>query len=104
MSDTRHIPRGTTFVRFATEAGDADGKAVAEGTEGPIPEADLHALMLQARRTNDAPLHRLVVGYLTLRRVTTDVVALVAAREGGAGVAGTPVFRRARDLAAAKPR
>lgn len=104
MSDTRHIPRGTTFVQLEPEAGDADGEAVAEEAEGPIPDAELHALMLQARHTNDAPLHRLVVGYLALRRVTADVVALIAAREGGAGVAGTPTFRRARDLAAAKPR
>jgi len=79
-------------------------EASEQAAEGPIPDAELHALMVQARRTKDAPLHRLVVGYLTLRRVTADVVALVAAREGGAGVAGTPLFRRARELAAPRPR
>lgn len=73
-----------------------DGVADAEG---PIADAELHALMLQARRTNDAPLHRLVIGYLTLRRVTAEVVTLVAAREGGASVASTPTLRRARQLA-----
>lgn len=67
--------------------------------EGPIADAELHALSLQARRTSDAPLHRLVISYLTLRRVTAEVVTLVAAREGGASVANTPALRRARQLA-----
>lgn len=73
-------------------------------SEGPIPYADLHALMRQSRRTHDASLRRLVVGYLTLRRVTADLVALVGAREGGATIASTPLYRRARDLATTPPR
>ena len=72
----------------------------AEGVVGPIADAELQALMRQARRTGDVPLRRLVTEYLELRRVTADVIALIAAREGGAGVARTPLFRRAQQLAA----
>ena len=70
----------------------------------PVTDAELHALVVRARATRDAELHRLVVAYLTLRRVTSDVVAFVAAREGGAAVAATPLLRRARLLADAPRR
>jgi hypothetical protein len=67
-------------------------------TDGPIADDVLQVLMLQARRTQDTSLQQLVLGYLTLRRVTADVVALIATREGGAAVAATPLLRRARQL------
>jgi hypothetical protein len=42
--------------------------------------------------------------YVTLRRVTADVVAFIEAREGGAAVAGVPLLLRARQLSDATPR
>lgn len=63
-----------------------------------ITEAELHALLLQARASGDARLRRLVTSYVTLRRVTADVIAFIEAREGGAAVGGTPLLLRARRL------
>lgn len=74
-------------------AGDEGGALPA-----PIADAELKALLEQARRTGDDALRRLVTGYITLRRVTADVIVLIEAREGGAAVAGTPLLRRARAL------
>ena len=88
----------------ASPAPDPSLSASEDGDAGPVADADLHALLLQARRNGDVPLHRLVIAYMTLRRVTADVVGLVAAREGGASIAGTPLLKRARKLTTAPPR
>ena len=69
-----------------------------------ITDSELKALLEQARRTGDERLHRLVTAYVTLRRVTADVIILIEAREGGAAVAGMPLLRRARALADAPRR
>jgi len=82
----------------ATQA-DSDGVA-----EAPLTDVELRTLLLRARASDDALLRRLVTGYLTLRRVTSDVIALIEAREGGAAVAGAPLLRRARALADAPRR
>jgi hypothetical protein len=82
-----------------SEPGPAGGLAA-----GPLTDAELHALAARARTADDELLRRLVTGYLTLRRVTADVVAFIEAREGGAAVAGTPLLRRARALADAPRR
>ena len=66
-----------------------------------ISDVELRTLLLQARVGEDALLRRLVTSYVTLRRVTADVIAFLEAREGGAAVAGTPLLRRARLLAGA---
>ena len=63
-----------------------------------ITDAELHALLLQARASGDERLRRLVTSYVTLRRVTADVIAFIEAREGGAAVGGTPLLLRARHL------
>ena len=79
----------------------ADGELTgAEDAAAPsLPsEADLRALLAQARASDDARLRQLVTSYVTLRQVTRDVVAFIAAREGGAAVGGTPILRRARAL------
>ncbi len=70
----------------------------------PIPDAELRALLLQARASGDERLRRLVTSYVTLRRVTADVIAFIEAREGGAAVGGTPLLLRARRLADAPRR
>jgi hypothetical protein len=73
---------------------------VDEPAAAPLTDAELRALGLRARASDDPLLRRLLTGYVTLRRVTADVVAFIEAREGGAAVGGTPLLRRARDLAA----
>jgi len=68
----------------------------------PITNTELKSLLEQARQTGDDPLRRLVADYITLRRVTADVIVLIESREGGAAVAGTPLLRRARALTQAR--
>lgn len=69
-----------------------------------LTDAELRALAVRARADDDPQLRRLVTDYLTLRRVTADVIAYIEAREGGAGVAGVPLLLRARQLADAPRR
>ena len=64
-----------------------------------ITDAELHALLLQARAGGDDRLRRLVTSYVTPRRATADDLAFIEAREGGAAVGGTPLLLRARRLA-----
>jgi hypothetical protein len=40
-----------------------------------------------------------VTSFVTLRRVTADIIVFIEAREGGAAVTDTPRLRRARQLA-----
>jgi hypothetical protein len=84
---------------------DTSGPAPVGGPPaGPLTDAELRALAVRARSADDELLRRLVTSYVTLRRVTADVIAFVEAREGGAAVAGTPLLRRARALADAPRR
>ncbi|MGZ8376305.1 MAG: hypothetical protein ACXWZS_01365 [Gemmatirosa sp.] len=69
-----------------------------------LTDAELRELSVRARRDGDPQMQRLVTGYLTLRRVTADVIAFIEAREGGAAVAGSPLLLRARQLADAPRR
>jgi len=41
---------------------------------------------------------RLIVSYITLRRVMADVIASIEARDGAAAVARSPLLLRAREL------
>ena len=66
--------------------------------EGPLSDDELRALRDRARETGDQALRRLVASYLTLRRLSAEMVTLVEAREGAATVVRTPVFSRLRDL------
>jgi hypothetical protein len=75
-----------------------------ESAEAPLTDAELRALGARARASDDTLLRRLLTSYLTLRRVTADVIVFIEAREGGAAVAGTPLLRRARRLANAPRR
>ena len=70
----------------------------------PLTDAELRALSQRARADDDPQLRRLVTDYLTLRRVTADVIAFIEAREGGAAVASVPLLLRARRLADAPRR
>ena len=73
----------------------------AASPDAPISDDELHELVLLARAREDVRLRRLLTSYVTLRRVTADVIAFIEAREGGAAVAGTPLLLRARQLAGA---
>ena len=64
----------------------------------PITDAELRALLTRGREYADGRLVRLVTSYVTLRRVTADVIAAIEAREGGAAVAKSPLLLRAREL------
>jgi hypothetical protein len=63
-----------------------------------ITDGELRDLLAEGRAHADGRLVRLVTSYLTLRRVTADVVAAIEAREGGAAVAKNPLLLRAREL------
>ena len=86
-----------------TDAASAPSSAE-PGAPGTITEAELRELGVRARSGDDPLVRRLLTSYLTLRRVTADVVAFIEAREGGAAVAGEPVLLRARQLADAPRR
>lgn len=64
----------------------------------PITDGELRGLLAEGREHGDGRLVRLVTSYLTLRRVTADVIAAIEAREGGAAVARNSLLRRAREL------
>lgn len=65
---------------------------------GTITDGELRGLLAQARELDDRRLVRLVTSYVTLRRVTADVIAAIEARDGGAAVAKNPLLLRAREL------
>jgi hypothetical protein len=64
----------------------------------PLSDGELRALLVRARKLDDPHLVRLVTSYVTLRRVTADVIAGIEARDGGAAVAKSPLLLRAREL------
>jgi hypothetical protein len=66
--------------------------------ESPLTDDELRALVARAREAGDEPLRRLVSGYITLRRLSAEMLGLIEAREGAATVARTPLFLRLREL------
>lgn len=81
-----------------TTGGEDGGGAL----RSPIADTELKSLLQDARQRGDEPLRRLVTDYITLRRVTADVIAFIESREGGAAVSGTPLLLRARALTRAE--
>ena len=73
-----------------------DGASDAD--DSPLRDVELRALLARARAQDDQELVRLIVSYVTLRRVMADVIASIEARDGGAAVARTPLLLRAREL------
>ena len=72
--------------------------AASGAEDSPLRDAELRALLARARAQDDQELVRLIVSYITLRRVMADVIASIEARDGGAAVARTPLLLRAREL------
>ena len=67
-----------------------------------ITDGELRDLRAQGREQADGRLVCLITSYVTLRRVTADVIAAIEAREGGAAVAKSPLLLRARELSGAR--
>lgn len=65
---------------------------------GGVTDAELKRLLQQARSTNDDGLRQLIGSYVSLRTLAAEMITLIAAREGGATVERTPLFRRLRQL------
>ena len=72
--------------------------AASGAEDSPLRDAELRALLARARAQDDQGLVRLIVSYVTLRRVMADVIASIEARDGGAAVARSPLLLRAREL------
>ena len=72
--------------------------AASGAEDSPLRDAELRALLARARAQDDQELVRLIVSYVTLRRVMADVIASIEARDGGGAVARTPLLLRAREL------
>ena len=64
----------------------------------PLTDDELRALLARAREADDDALRRLVSGYITLRRLSADMLGLIETREGAATVVRTPLFLRLREL------
>jgi hypothetical protein len=68
--------------------------------DAPLTDGELRELLVRARAQDHPQVVRLVTSYVTLRRVTADVIASIEEREGGAAVAKSPLLLRARELTA----
>lgn len=63
-----------------------------------VSDAELRRLLEQARASSDEPLRRLIASYITLRRISAEMLTLIEAREGAITIKRTPVFQRLREL------
>jgi len=62
-------------------------------------DAELRRLLAQAKAAGDEPLRRMLAAYVTLRRVTADVITYLETRDGVSQVARIPLLAQARRLA-----
>lgn len=74
------------------------GEAFAPDDAAGLSDAELRALLAQAKATNDAPLRRLIASYVTLRTLSAEMITLVAAREGAQTVTRSSLFSRLKHL------
>jgi hypothetical protein len=84
----------TTDPALPTEADD-DASA--------LTDAELRDLLARAKAGNDEPLRRLVASYVTLRRLSADMIELIITQYGGATVAQAPLLVRVRELTRRHP-
>ena len=63
-----------------------------------MTDEELRALLAKARAAGDETLRRLLASYITLRRLSSEMLTLIEAREGAIVVVRTPLFQRIRHL------
>ena len=63
-----------------------------------MTDEELRALLAQAKAAGDERLRRLLASYITLRRLSAEMLTLIEAREGAIVVVRTPLFARLRHL------
>jgi hypothetical protein len=76
------------------------GRTTPDDDGAPLTDGELREMLARARANDHPQVVRLVTRYVTLRRVTADVIAAIEEREGGAAVAKSPLLLRARELSA----
>lgn len=68
-----------------------------------VSDAELRRLLEQARTSGDDALRRLLASYITLRRMSAEMLTLIESREGGITIKRTPIFQRLRHLTRRSP-
>lgn len=63
-----------------------------------LSDAELRRLLEQAKGSNDEALRRLLASYITLRRLSAEMLTLIESREGAVTIKRTPLFQRLRHL------
>ena len=81
----------------AVPAPDAGGRIDADDGAS-LSDAELRALLERAKATGDEPLRRLLASYVTLRRLSAELIGVVETREGAQTIVRTPIFLRLREL------
>ena len=63
-----------------------------------LSDAELRQLLERAKATNDDALRRLLASYITLRRLSAEMLTVIESREGAITIKRTPIFQRLRHL------
>ena len=63
-----------------------------------VSDTELRQLLVEARASGNDPLRRLLASYISLRRLSAEMITLVAAREGAMTIVKTPLFSRLKQL------
>lgn len=75
-----------------------DDESFAPDDSTGVSDAELRQLLEHARSSANEPLRRLLASYITLRRLSAEMLTLIEVREGGVAIARTPLFQRLRHL------
>ena len=79
------------------------GEAFAPDDAAGLSDAELRALLAQAKATNDESLRHLLASYLVLRRLSAEMITLIEAREGAQTVTRSSLFSRLKHLTRRRP-
>ena len=74
------------------------GEAFAPDDAAGMSDAELRALLAQAKATDDEPLRRMLASYLVLRKLSAEMIVLIEAREGAQTVTRSSLFSRLKHL------
>ena len=81
-----------------TDEQQLSGEAFAPDDAAGLSDAELRALLAQAKLTNDEPLRHLIASYLVLRRLSAEMITLIEAREGAQTVTRSSLFSRLKHV------